>query len=118
MLRGRTSQKPTRLSRKVLLFIDPHFIGRLKFTVTLVRTSTSTAPSNGFVDTTTGRGFFDTPAADGPTAHRIIASAMIETRLTRYLRTIAPLDLLITDPSSVSRRKVYAERVSYEDLSE
>jgi len=102
------SLDPTGLSRKVCLFIVSHFIGRLKLTLTLVRTSTSTAPSNGFVDTTTGRGFFDAPAADDPTAQRIIASAMIETRLTRYLRTIAPLDLLITDPSSLSRRKVYA----------
>ena len=104
------SLDPTGLSRKVSLFIVPHFIGRLKFTVTLVRTSTSTAPSNGFVDTTTGRGLFDASAADDPTAHRIIASAMIETRLTRYLRTIAPLDLLITNPSSLSSRKVYARR--------
>jgi hypothetical protein len=104
------SLDPTGLSRKVFLFIDPHFIGRLKFTTILVPTSTSTAPSKGFVDTTTGRGFFDAPAADDPTAHRIIASAMIETRLTTYLTTIAPLDLLITDPSSLSRRKVYARR--------
>ena len=97
MLRGRTSQNPTRLSRKVLLFIDPHFIGTLKFTVMLVWTSTSTAPSIGFVDTTTGRGFLDTSAAAGPTAHRIIASAMIETRLIIFLRTIVPVDLLIAN---------------------
>ena len=97
MLRGRTSQNPTRLSRKVLLFIDPHFIGTLKFTVMLVWTSTSTAPSIGFVDTTTGRGFLDTSAAAGPTAHRIIASAMIETRLIIFLRTIVPIDLLIAN---------------------
>jgi hypothetical protein len=107
-LRARISRDPAGLTRKVFLFIVSHFIGRLKFTVTLVRTSTSTAPSKGFVDTTTGRGFFETPAADDPTAHRIIASAMIETRLTRYLRTIAPFDLVITDPSSVSGSKVYA----------
>jgi hypothetical protein len=109
-LRAAISRDPRGPTRKVFLFIDLHFIGRLKFTVTLVPTSTSTAPSKGFVDTTTGRGFFDTSAADDPTAHRIIASAMIETRLTRYLRTIAPFDLLITDPSSLSRRKVYARR--------
>ena len=107
-LRACISRDPTGLSRKVCLFIVSHFIGRLKFTTILVRTSTSMAPSNGFVDTTTGRGFSDVSAADDPTAHRIIASAMIETRLTRYLRTIAPLDLLITDPSSLSSRKVYA----------
>jgi hypothetical protein len=109
-LPGRTSQNPTRLSRKVLLFIDLQSIDRLKFTAILVRTSTSTAPANGFVDSTTGRGFFDIPAADDPTANRIIASAMIETRLTRYLRTNLPFDLLITDPSSLSSRKVYARQ--------
>jgi hypothetical protein len=109
-LRVGISRDPAGLTEKVFLFIDPQFIGRLKFTVILVRTSTSTAPSIGFVDTTSGRGFFDTPAADDPTAHRIIASAMIETRLTRYLRTIVPFDLLITDPSSLSSRKVYARR--------
>ena len=112
------SLDPTGLSRKVSLFIVSHFIGRLKFTVTLVRTSTSTAPSKGFVDTTTGRGLFDPSAADDPTAHRIIASAMIETRLTIFLRTIVPIDLPIADYPlaprpwpSLSRRKVYAGTV-------
>jgi hypothetical protein len=84
------SHDPAGRSLKVSVFIDSHFIGRLKFTVIVVRTSTSAAPSSGFVDTTTGRGLSDPPAADDPTAHRIIASAMIDTRLTMYLRTMAP----------------------------
>jgi hypothetical protein len=117
-LRAGISHDPTGLSRKVRLFIDSHFIGRLKFTVILVATSTSTAPSIGFVDSTTGRGFFDSAADDDPTAHRIIASTMIETRLTMYLRTIAPIDLLITDPSSFNSRKVYARSVSSKGPSE
>jgi hypothetical protein len=96
-LRGRTFQNPTRLSRNVLLFIVPQFIGMLKFTVILVRTSTSAVPLIGLVDTTTGRGFFDTSAADDPAANRIIASAMIETRLTIFLRTIVPIDLPIAN---------------------
>jgi hypothetical protein len=107
-LRAGMSQDPTGRSRKVYLFIDSHFIGRLKFTVILVATSTSTAPSIGFVDTTTGRGFFETSAADGPIAHRIIASTMIETRLTMYLRTIVPVDLLMASSPNLSSRKVYA----------
>ena len=67
------------------MFIDPHFIGRLKFTAIVVCTFTSTAPLIGLVDSTTGRGFFDAAAADDPAMHRIIASVAIETRVTMYL---------------------------------
>ncbi len=96
-LRAGISRDPAGLTEKVFSFIDPHFIGRLKFTVILVRTSTLMAPSIGFVDTTTGRGFFDPAAAEDPAAHRTIASAMIETRLTIFLRTIVPIDLPIAN---------------------
>ena len=92
MLLAATSGDLTGLSRNVSLFIDSHFIGRLKFTVILVCTSTSKAPRAGLVDSTTGRGLFDAPAADDPAKHSKIASAVIETRLTRYLRTIVPFD--------------------------
>jgi hypothetical protein len=91
----------TGLSRKVFLLIVSHFIGRLKFTVTLLCTSTSGAPLAGFVDSTTGRGLFDaSAAADDPAKHRSIASAVIETRVTRFLRTIVPSDLPSANPSS------------------
>ena len=108
MLPAAISPNPTGFSRKVCLFIDPHFIGRLKFTVILVCTSTSTAPLIGLVDSTTGRGFFDSAAADDPAMHRIIASAAIETRVTMYLRIIVPLEWLIADPANRTIRKVYA----------
>jgi hypothetical protein len=84
------SPNPTGLRRKVCLSIDLHFIGRLKFTVIPVWTSTSTAPLFGLVDTTTGRDFFDAAAADDPAIHRISASIVIETRVTVFLRTIVP----------------------------
>jgi hypothetical protein len=76
------------LSRNVFLFIDPHFIGKLKFTVTLVLTGTLKASSIGFVETTTGLIFFDEPAADVPPAHTMITNAAIETLLTKYLSII------------------------------
>ena len=90
MLPAAISPNPTGLSRKVCLFIDPHFIGRLKLTVILVNKSTSEAPLIGFVDCTTGRGLFDAAAADDPATPRISASIMIETRVTVFLRTIVP----------------------------
>ena len=118
MLRAGISLNPTGLSRKVCLFIDSHFIGRLKFTIILVWTSTSTAPFIGLVDSTTGRGFFDAAAADDPAMHRMIASAAIETRVTLYLRIIVPLELLIADPANPTSRKVYARLVISERPSE
>jgi hypothetical protein len=108
MLRAGISLNPTGLSRKVCLFIDSHFIGRLKFTVILVWTSTSTAPFIGLVDSTTGRGFFDAAAADDPAMHRIIASAATEIRVTVYFRIIVPLDLLIANLPDPTIRKLYA----------
>jgi hypothetical protein len=80
----------TGFSRKVCLFIDPHFIGKLKFTVTLVSTSTLTVPLTGFVDSTMGRGIFDSAAAREPPTHTINISAVIESRLTKYLSIIVP----------------------------
>ena len=118
MLPAAISRNPTGLSRKVCLFIDPHFIGRLKFTVILVNTSTSKAPLIGFVDSTTGRGLFDAAAADDPAMHRIIASAAIETRVTMLLRIIVPLELLIANPANPTSRKVYARLVISERPSE
>ena len=112
------SPNPTGLRRKVCLSIDPHFIGRLKFTVMLVWTSTSTAPLIGFVDSTTGRSLFDAAAADDPAMHRIIASAAIETRVIMYLRIIEPLELLIANPANPTSRKVYARPVISERSSE
>jgi hypothetical protein len=80
---------PTGLSRNVCLLIDPQLIGRLKFAVIAVSTSTSTAPSVGFVDITTGRGFIDAVAAGNPPAHRMITNAAIATLLTMDLSTVA-----------------------------
>ncbi len=90
--RAAVSSCPTGLSRKVCLFIDPHFIGKLKFTVTLVSTSTLTAPSAGSVDTTTGRGRFDAAAAGDPAAHTINISATIANRLTTDFDFIVPTE--------------------------
>src|ERR1700722_9366612 len=80
---------PSGLSRNVCLLIDPQLIGRLKFTVIPVSTSTSTASSIGFVDTTTGRGFIDAAAAVDP-ASTMITNAAIATLLTVDLSTVAP----------------------------
>jgi len=81
---------PSGLSRNVCLLIDPQRIGRLKFTLIPVSTSTSTASSIGFVDTTTGRGFIDAAAAGNPPAHTMITNAAIATLLTVDLSTVAP----------------------------
>jgi len=82
---------PTGLSRNVCLLIEPQLIARLKFTVILVWTSTSTAPSIGFVDTTTGRSFIDSAAAEDATAHTRITNATIATLSTVDLRTVDPV---------------------------
>jgi hypothetical protein len=81
---------PTGLSLNVCLFIDSQFIGRLKFTVILVSTSTSTAASIGSVDATTGRGFIEAAATVDPPAHAMTTSARITTLLTVDLSTVAP----------------------------
>jgi hypothetical protein len=80
---------PSGLSRNVCLLIDPQLIGRLKFTVIPVPTSTSTASSIGFVDTTTGRGFIDAAAAVDP-ANTMTTNAAIATLLTVDLSTVVP----------------------------
>lgn len=87
---------PTGLTRNVFLLIDPQLIGTLKFTVILVSTSTSTAPSIGFVDTTTGRGFIAAFTAVDFPAHTSITIAIIATRLNMdFSVTAAPVALPI-----------------------
>ena len=102
---------PTGFSRNVCLLIDPQLIGRLKFTVIAVSTSTSTAPSIGFVDTTTGRGCIDAAAAGNPPVHAKITNATIATLWNVYLKTVAPC---FTDREDARHyhRKVYARSVS------
>ena len=81
-----------RSSRNVRAFSEPHFIGSLKVTVTLVSTDTSTAPFIGFVDTTSGRVGFDEAAKAGAlAAHTIITNAAIEIRLTMHFSFIEPV---------------------------
>jgi hypothetical protein len=72
------------------LFTEPHFIGMLKFTVTLVSTSTFIASAAGLIDSTSGRGLSAAAAAGAPAAHTINISAAIEIRLTRYFNFIVP----------------------------
>lgn len=72
------------------MFIEPHFIGMLKFTVTLVLTSTFTASAAGLVDSTSGRGLFAAAKAGALAAHTINISAALEIRLTRYFNFIVP----------------------------
>jgi hypothetical protein len=80
---------PTGLSRNVCLFIDAQLIGKLKFTVILVSTSTSTAPLIGLVDVTTARGFLETAAASDPPQHTMITNAASTTLQTVDLITVA-----------------------------
>jgi hypothetical protein len=78
MLCAATGMCLTGLSRNVCLFIDLQFIGRLKFTVTLVLTGTLTASSVGIVEITVGFGF-DLPEAEAdPTTPRITTNAAID----------------------------------------
>jgi hypothetical protein len=92
------------------LFIDPHFIGRLKFTVTVVSTSTSTAPLIGSVDITTGRGFIEAAAAGNPRAHTSITIAAIATRLTVDWSIIARSPFLAVNlRDSINARSIPGE---------
>jgi hypothetical protein len=67
--------------------MDLQSIGRLKFTVILVSTGTSMAPSSGLVDSTEGRGLPDAAAGDAP-ALRTITKAAIVAILTKCLSII------------------------------
>ena len=79
----------------------------LKFTVILVRRSTSTAPSNGFVDTTIGRGFIDAAAVVDRPAHTMITNAAIAILMTVDLRTLAPVALPnVKTPDSTNARSM------------
>lgn len=64
------------------------FIGSLKSTTTAVRTDTSSAPSIGLVDTTTGRGWFEDAAVAALAAHMNITNAATEILLTMHPRSI------------------------------
>jgi hypothetical protein len=99
---------PTGLRRNVCLFIDPQCIGRLKFTVIVVSTSTSTAPAFGIVDTTSGRGLLDAAAAGDPPAHTSITIAASATRLTVDWRIIGPVPFPDRESARHYKRKVYA----------
>jgi hypothetical protein len=96
---------PIGLSRNVCLSIDLQLIGRLKFTVILVWTSMSAAPSIGLVDTTTGRGFFDAASAGNTPAHRSITIAAATTRLSVDCGVIAPFLFLTVDLRDITNAR-------------
>jgi len=89
MLLAATALDPTGLTRNVFLLIDLQRIGRLKFTVILVLTYTLMAPSTGFVETTTGRGFIEASAAGDRPTHKMITKAANATLLIMVLSVIA-----------------------------
>jgi hypothetical protein len=70
----------------VARFTDLQFIGRLKFTVTVVLMGTSTASSTGSVEITIGLGLF--AAAALPSIPTTTTNAAIENLLTIYLSII------------------------------
>ena len=78
------------MRRKVCLFIEPHFIGKLKFTVMPVWTLTLIASAAGLIDSTTGRGLFEAAKAGALAANTINISTAIEIRLTKYFNFIVP----------------------------
>lgn len=88
----------TSLSRKLLLLIVWQSIGRLKFTVTVVFTGTSTASSVGNVETTIDFGLPE--AAADPTIPRTTTNAAIENLLTIYLTIV--VIFLVEDMTFIS----------------
>lgn len=76
----------TSLSRKLFLLIVLQSIGRLKFTVTVVLTGTSTASSVGDVETTIDLVLSE--AAADPAIPTITTNAAIDILLTIYLSII------------------------------